>query len=123
MAMDLKKFIGLRIKLARKQKGWTQAQLADRLDKAVETISHIERGATYTSLQTLDLIAKSLGKPLVYFFERAEKARTLRASQAEAQQKAMALIANFSEHQLHPIIAMLEATAKQSSQRNAGGSK
>lgn len=117
--MDLKKFVGLRIKLARKEKGWTQAQLADRLDKAVETISHIERGATHTSLQTLESVAKLLGKPVIFFFEGAEKARSLRASQTEAQQRAMALVAELSERQLHPIIALLEATATQSKQKNS----
>lgn len=115
--MDLKKLIGLKIKSARKQRGWTQAQLADRLDKAVETISHIERGATYTSLQTLEETAKLLGKPLVFFFEGAERVRNLRTSQAEAQERAIALIADLSERDLHPIIAMLEATVRKSSKR------
>lgn len=118
--MDLKKYIGLRIKLARKQKGWTQAQLADRLDKAVETISHIERGATHTSLQTLEQIAKLLGKPVIFFFEGAESARALRVSQAAAQQRAVALIAELTERQLHPIIAMLEATASQPKLKGSG---
>jgi transcriptional regulator with XRE-family HTH domain len=119
VAMDLKKHIGLRVKSARQQKGWTQEQFASRLHKAVETISHIERGATFTGLQTLEQMAKLLDKPMAYFFEGAERARTLRTSHAVAQQTAKVLIDELSEKQVRPVISLLEATIEQSRSKSS----
>ncbi|MEQ1933855.1 MAG: helix-turn-helix transcriptional regulator [Fimbriimonadaceae bacterium] len=119
--MDLKKHIGLKVKTARKRKGWTQEQLASRLHKAVETISHIERGAVFTGIETLEKLAKLVGEPLVYFFEGAERAKSLNATQAEAQQKAKQLIELLSSTQLAPVIAMLESLSKQDRKPKSGG--
>ena len=49
------KLIGNRIKSARKTRGYTQEQLAERLDVTVGYVSQVERGITKISL---DLLAK-----------------------------------------------------------------
>ena len=73
--MDLKSYIGLKVKLAREARHLTQEQLAERVGKAVETISNIERGHTYTGLQPLEALGIALRVPLNEFFEGVESAR------------------------------------------------
>ena len=69
MSEQLKQNIGLRVKTARQQQGMTQAQLAEAIDKAFETISNIERGKTAPNFSTLADIANVLGLPMREFFE------------------------------------------------------
>ncbi|GLO68657.1 hypothetical protein MACH17_01740 [Phaeobacter inhibens] len=69
MSDQLKRNIGLRVKAARTQKGLTQPQLAEAIDKAFETISNIERGKTAPNFSTLADIANVLGLPMREFFE------------------------------------------------------
>ena len=69
MSKQLKQNIGLRVKAARTQKGLTQAQLAEAIDKAFETISNIERGKTAPNFSTLADISAVLGLPMREFFD------------------------------------------------------
>ncbi|MEP4151200.1 MAG: helix-turn-helix transcriptional regulator [Lentilitoribacter sp.] len=69
MSDQLKRNIGLRVKAARTQKGLTQPQLAEAIDKAFETISNIERGKTAPNFATLADIANVLGLPMREFFD------------------------------------------------------
>ena len=69
--MNLKKYIGHRVRLARKKRGMTQEQLAEAAERAVETISNIERGHSYTGIETLERLAEVLGTPVRDFFEEA----------------------------------------------------
>lgn len=68
MQPDLKLYIGLIVKGARERRGWTQERLAEQVDKAVETISNIERGFSYTGLATLERLATALEVPIRDFF-------------------------------------------------------
>lgn len=45
--------IGSRIKLARENMGWTQEELAEKLDLSTQFISTIERGVAGASLGTV----------------------------------------------------------------------
>ena len=65
---DIKRSIGLSVKTARQQRGMTQAQLAEVIDKSFEAISNIERGKTAPSFTTLADISKALGLPIRDFF-------------------------------------------------------
>lgn len=69
MSDQLKRNIGLRVKAARTQKGLTQPQLAEAIEKAFETISNIERGKTAPNFSTLADIAAVLGLPMREFFD------------------------------------------------------
>lgn len=72
MTTQLKHRIGLRVKQARMDRHLTQAQLAERIDKAFETISNIERGKTYPNFQTLEDISLVLAVPMRDFFDIEE---------------------------------------------------
>ncbi|SBW05036.1 Predicted transcriptional regulator (fragment) [uncultured Alphaproteobacteria bacterium] len=83
--MNLKQHIGLRVKSARREKGLTQEELADRIGKAVATLSNIERGEALTGLETLALIAQATDKPMVFFFEGIEDTRLVSRKRLEAE--------------------------------------
>ena len=55
------KVIGNRIQIRRKQRGYTQEQMAESLDFSVGFISQVERGITKLSLDSLANIAEFLG--------------------------------------------------------------
>ncbi len=83
--MELKKYIGQKVRSARLSRSLTQEALSERIGKAVETISNIERGRTSAGLATLERIAHALELPLRDFFEEAEKARTFNQARLDME--------------------------------------
>jgi transcriptional regulator with XRE-family HTH domain len=71
--MDLKSYIGMKVAAARRRRGLTQEELATRIDRAVETISNIERGFALTGLDTLERVADVLDAPIASFLEGYEQ--------------------------------------------------
>lgn len=69
MSEQLKRNIGQRVKAERLQRGLTQAELAETIDKAFETISNIERGKTAPNFSTLSDIAEAFEMPMKDFFD------------------------------------------------------
>lgn len=84
--MDTKQRIGKRIKELRKQAGLTQEQLAGQAHIDPQHMSRLERGVYFPSLETLELIAKTLGVLLkdLFVFSEDETADSLRARLIEA---------------------------------------
>jgi len=66
--MDNKKKLGLRIKEFRKQRGFTQEQLAELVDMEQNSISVIESGRNFPTLVTLEKIADVLNVDISDFF-------------------------------------------------------
>lgn len=56
--------LGKRVKKARKEKGYTQAQLAEITGYSVQHISHVETGNTKLSVDLLVELSKALGASL-----------------------------------------------------------
>ena len=65
----MKKHVGSRIQQERKAKKLRQSELAQLTGKSVETISNIERGAVWTSLNMLESLGEALGVPIYSFFD------------------------------------------------------
>jgi transcriptional regulator with XRE-family HTH domain len=107
--MDLKSHIGLRVKSSRRRAGLTQEQLAERVGKAVETISNIERGHSITGLETLEQIALVLHTPIVYFFEGYMSERRVTRRRAEAQQRLLESADKLSDGQIAVAVRLLDA--------------
>ena len=100
MSGDLKSHVGARVKQARKSKKLTQAEVADRLGKAVETISNIERGASWTSLEMLENISKLLGGQVEFFFEGYTRGRRKSRSRLQLEAELVSLVRDLTEDQL-----------------------
>ena len=80
--MSKKRQIGLRVRAYRLERKLTQEQLAEMIDRTVETVSNLERGINLPNQSTLQRLARSLdvsledlllerdsnsGRPLEYF--------------------------------------------------------
>ncbi len=86
--MDLDfRLIGSRVKAARRAKGMTQQQLAEKLDfSAADSVGHIECGRNKPSLPTLIRIAQTLDVSLDYLTGFASAPHeTLRSEIAERE--------------------------------------
>lgn len=69
MVHDRKKQLGQRIKALRQQAGLKQEWVAEQVGIDAKSLSRIERGAHYPSLETLEAISDSLGVFLGDFFD------------------------------------------------------
>lgn len=49
--------LGKRIRQLRKERKWTQAELAEKIDKTTEMVCHLENGTASTKIKTLKIIA------------------------------------------------------------------
>jgi transcriptional regulator with XRE-family HTH domain len=64
MAHDLLIRLGNRIRKLRKQRGWTQAEMAERVGIDRSFLADVERGKRNVSILNLDLIAKGFNLSL-----------------------------------------------------------
>ena len=61
---DIKKSFGKKVKYYRSLKLLTQSQLASKIGRTEETVSHIERGMNLTQLEVIENIAKALSSSI-----------------------------------------------------------
>ena len=67
--MDISSNIGRKVRACRKQKGFSQAKLAELVERSVEAISHIERGVSLPTIETLVRLSDKLDTPLTHFLD------------------------------------------------------
>ncbi len=60
--------LGARIRKLRKQRGWSQVVMAERIGIDRSFLADIERGKRNVSIGTLDIIAKGLNRSLAQLF-------------------------------------------------------
>lgn len=58
---------GEKLKIARKERGMSQQELADLLDTTKSTISRWERSLNEPGIETMKIVSEILGKPIQYF--------------------------------------------------------
>lgn len=66
---NLRITFGKNLRRIRRQKDFTQEQLAEAAEISVEFLSNIERGINAPSFETLEKLASVLGVPVKIFFE------------------------------------------------------
>jgi transcriptional regulator with XRE-family HTH domain len=76
LTVEAGRLLGNRIRLARKERGWTVEQLAERVGVAHVTISKVERGNLTVALGTAFEAAAVVGVPL---FDPDPRRRSLEA--------------------------------------------
>lgn len=70
--MDKKHRFGTQLRAIRKQRGLTQEQLAELIDRSVDAVSNMERGISLPSYETLGRLADKLGVPMRELMEAVE---------------------------------------------------
>ena len=104
--MDLKQHIGSKGRAERRRLGLTQEQLAERVGKAVETISNIERGHAYTGLETLEKLSTAMNAPIVSFFEGADRASSQSLERAKMEIELSEVAQKLGDRDLRTILQM-----------------
>lgn len=91
MSTDIKRLVGKQLAKFRIERGLTQAQLAESLDVATETVSRLERGISIPSLKTLENISHIFNITLkdLFDFEYPQQYK------ANAQEKELAKLITF----------------------------
>jgi XRE family transcriptional regulator, regulator of sulfur utilization len=102
--MDERKWLGQRVKHLRRVRGYTQEQLAERIDINPKYLSSIERGAENPTLDLLCRLAKGLEVDLYELFQFEEGALP-----AQLRRKVERLIAEVTVDDLPRMVRMLEA--------------
>jgi len=100
---DLYTRIGERIRQAREDRGWTQAQLGEALGYSQATIGNYELGRRHIGLDDLYRIADALNKPYAFFVgvDRQIEEETRR----ELEQKVRRDVADFVGVRMLPVIS------------------
>lgn len=78
--MNTKQLLGKRLKELRKKKGFSQEQLAEKVGfESSNSISNVENGYNYPSLQNLEKILEALDSnfPAIFTFEQHKDNATL----------------------------------------------
>jgi transcriptional regulator with XRE-family HTH domain len=108
----LKRHVGLRVKSARRAAGMTQAELAERLDRAVETISNIERGQALPGLEMLAAIGEATKVSVIYFLEGFDRQRKISSSRQAQEQAALDAIRSLPDRQLALLMRLVRAVGE-----------
>ena len=66
---DAKRLVGERVQLLRKRRGLSQEELAGKIGIDTKSLSRLERGAHYPSMETLERIRVELEAELKDFFD------------------------------------------------------
>lgn len=111
--MDTNKFVGSKIKEFREARGWTQDQLAEKLNTTRQTISRYESGTRKTNQDVLFDLSVLFNVKIDSFFPERE-------SKSAASQKNIGLLAahiddNVSDEQMAQIINYIDLVKKANS--------
>ncbi len=101
---QLARKLGHRVAERRRLAGLTQAELADRVGVAMETISRMERGSALPGLSRIEAIARALNTDLTDLFDIGERS----ALDASIDELA-ALLRTRSEAEVHLVRRLAEA--------------
>ncbi len=106
--MSMSSNIGRKVKKARKQKGISQASLAEKIERSVDTISHIERGLSLPTIETVILLSRELDIPLHHLLDlpNPNEKDNRRLNQIEEIQ---AIVYNLSDSELNTVLKLLKA--------------
>lgn len=68
---EVRKVFGRNVQKYRTLKGWTQAELAEKIDISPTFMMHIEHGTRGVSMETIELIARCFEIPYSALFEES----------------------------------------------------
>jgi transcriptional regulator with XRE-family HTH domain len=103
--MDVRTQLGQRLKHLRRVRGYTQEQLAERIDINPKDLSSIERGVENPTLELIGRLAQGLQVEVYELFQREPE-----AGQADRlRQRLLGLIAEIRADELPRLVQVLEA--------------
>lgn len=109
MGMNNQNRVGLRIRAIRLEQDLTQDQFAEKIDRAIETVSNIERGKSYPSFETIDRIIDVFGISLHEFFDIAESNDDISKKRAQILEEIRAITRQLPDQKLEIAVKQLTA--------------
>jgi transcriptional regulator with XRE-family HTH domain len=103
--MDDRKLLGQRIKELRQARGWSQEELAERMESGAKYVSSLERGRENPTLDMLVNVARTLKVEPVDLFNYA----WLKLSESEIRKKIKTLADRADSDRLRDILALVKA--------------
>lgn len=110
--------VGQRLREIRQEKGYSLRGLAEQSGLNVNTLSLIENNKSSPSVSTLQLLATTLGIPIMAFFETSQEKKSIVFQKAGERQRAPFLHGVFEDlgagltlHGGQPMLVILEAGA------------
>ncbi len=116
--MKLKKAVGLRIRDTRTRVGLTQQKLSDEIERSVETIRSIERGATAPGFETLERLSKTFGVPVRDFFDFGGADASINSRRLQLMGTLLDAVPQLDDDGLELAVKMLETLVQQRSASN-----
>ena len=107
--MDKKAALGARIKALRKQRGWSQEQLAERVGISTQYVSNIERGKENPTLDMLLRLAGALKVSPAEMFDFEAEGLQRKGLQAEIRK---ALVETRDSERLKVALRVLRAALR-----------
>jgi len=109
MVIDLKQSIGANIRANRLALGLTQEQLAEKIGRAWETVSNIERGKNPPSVETLRDISLALSISIDELIEGT--GRDVSVTRFKNEAAAMTILRSLRDDEMSTALRLLEALA------------
>ena len=113
MTMDLKLYVGAKVRAARTKRGLTQERLGELVEKTAESISNIERGHVLPPLDTLHRLALHLDVPMGFFFEDMDRPRPISRSRMELEHRLRSLGEELTDSDLRLAVTVIDAIKNQ----------
>lgn len=115
--MELKRAFGRRIKTLRELKGFTQAELAARIERSSDAVSMIERGRIWATVETIELLAKALDVQATELLD--DLAQVSETNVADPSTVAKHLLKQLRPRDLEIAVAMLRTMVENTPRRRA----
>ena len=94
---NLKRLFGTQLRAGRKERGWTQAKLAESANLSVDMIGRLERGEAAPSIDTVETMSRVLAIPAAVLFGGSSFTDGPLNEREEALQRTFAMIGRLSD--------------------------
>lgn len=109
---DLSKTIGRHVRRLRKQRRWTQTQLADQLNMSLDMVGRIERGQASPSLATLNHLAFVLETRPEYLLVDDYMPKSISSDRERCYARLHDLLAAVHDNELDWVVSIVDAVVR-----------
>lgn len=104
--------IGRKVRQERLKQGWTQEELAERIDMCASFVGQIERGVKTISMETLERLSRAFGLSSADFFGKGNNEK-LRQRAQSMEQKVLSLLRGYELREQEAVYRTLKYLLRQ----------
>lgn len=110
--MDARYVLSRGIAQLRRERGWTQADLAEAADVSLQFLAALEQGVKTPSLDTLDALAGAFSVPVSELFAAGEPAKAEGAARGEPSRAVLAAVKALPAEREDEIVELLHVVSR-----------